>query len=87
MKKRTPYGIQRLGGKIKAFGSVDTARRVGSDNRLDNEQHWAFVHVYGNEVLLTAGGIEHLTPDRAVDLARRLLNAAEFASNVNVGDP
>jgi hypothetical protein len=77
MRKRTP---QRLGDQVKGFGSEDTIHRVGGDSHPESSR--VFVHTMGNEVLLTASGIEVLTPDRAVNLARRLLNAAENASNV-----
>jgi hypothetical protein len=81
MRRRTPYAVKRLGDRVKIFGSEDTIHRLGDDSHPEASR--VFVHTMGNEVLLTANGmIEVLTPDRAVSLARRLLNAAERASNV-----
>lgn len=78
--RRKPYAIRNL-GNIKGFGSEESAHRIGGDGRLDESR--VFVYTKGKEVLLVASGMEVLTPDRAVSVARRLLNAAEYASNTH----
>lgn len=70
-------------GKIKSFGSEDSIHRVGGDAHPEKSK--IYVHSRGKEILLTAYGLEYLTPEQATGLARRLMNAADEATR-NVGD-